>query len=195
LIEFDKSFYSPTEKSAAYVLRKVSSRNQCKLEAKRSGKLFSILESTFQEFSEQQERFTEVIRANLDILFIELVRHSQNANAISDGKNSYVQERLEDFFELLRMHISVTKQVAEYAKMLHLSTYQLNAITKTTVGKTCSELINEYIILESRRHLLATSNQVNAIALQLGYEDVSYFIRFFKNHTGCSPETYRQNFR
>lgn len=195
LIEFDTGFYSPPEKSAAYVLRKVSSKNHCKLAVKSSGKLFSILDSIFQEFSGQQERFMDVIKANLNILFIELVRQSRNSDAITNQRNSYAVERLDELLELLHTHVSVTKQVAEYAKMLHVSQYQLNAITKTTVGKTCSELINEYIILESRRHLLATSNQVNAIALHLGYEDVSYFIRFFKKHTGYSPEAYRQNFR
>jgi AraC-like DNA-binding protein len=79
--------------------------------------------------------------------------------------------------------------------MLNLSNYQLNAITKTTLGKTCSEVIDEYIILESKRNLLATSNQVTQIAFHLGYEDVSYFIRFFKKHTGYSPEAFRNNFR
>jgi AraC family transcriptional activator of pobA len=194
LIEFDAGFYSPTEKSA-HVLRKVSSRNHCKLEAKRSRKLSAVLDSIFQEFTQQQDRFTEIIHANLHILFIELVRQSQDSDAVNDERNSYAQERLDDFLELLQTHIAVTRQVAEYAKMLHLTPYQLNAITKATVGKTGSELINEHIILESRRHLLATTNQINAIALQLGYEDVSYFIRFFKKHTGHSPESYRQNFR
>jgi AraC family transcriptional activator of pobA len=195
LIEFDAGFYSPPEKSAGYVLRKVSSRNHCQLDAKRSGKLFSILESIFQEFAGQQERFTEVIKANLDILFIELLRQSRNPLTANDDKKTYAQERLDELMELIQTHIYVTKQVAEYAKMLHLSSYQLNAITKTTLGKTCSELIDEYVILESKRHLLATSNRVNAIALQLGYEDVSYFIRFFKKHTGSSPEAFRQNFK
>ncbi|MBL7932446.1 MAG: AraC family transcriptional regulator, partial [Bacteroidia bacterium] len=73
--------------------------------------------------------------------------------------------------------------------------YQLNSITKSLLGKTCSEIINEQIILEARRYLLATSNQVNQIAYQLGYEDVSYFIRFFKKHTGHSPDSFRQNFK
>jgi YesN/AraC family two-component response regulator len=27
------------------------------------------------------------------------------------------------------------------------------------------------------------------------YEDVSYFIQFFKKHTGHTPEMFRQNFR
>jgi len=79
--------------------------------------------------------------------------------------------------------------------MMHLSAYQLNAITKTALGKTSSELINEWIILESKRNLLATTNQINQIAFQLGYEDVSYFIRFFKKHTGYSPEAFRANFK
>jgi AraC-like DNA-binding protein len=78
--------------------------------------------------------------------------------------------------------------------MLHLSPYQLNAITKSMLGKTCSELIHEYIILGSKRQLLATSNQVSQIAYQLGYEDVSYFTRFFRKHTGLSPEAFRHHF-
>jgi AraC-like DNA-binding protein len=78
--------------------------------------------------------------------------------------------------------------------MMNLSSYQLNAITKKTLGKTCSQLINEYILLEAKRYLLATSEQVNQIADHLGYEDVSYFIRFFKKNTGHSPEAFRYNF-
>jgi AraC-like DNA-binding protein len=79
--------------------------------------------------------------------------------------------------------------------MLNLSSYQLNAIVRATLGKTCSELIIEYILLESKRYLLATSHQVTQIAYHLGYEDVSYFIRFFKKHTGYSPEAFRNNLK
>lgn len=76
---------------------------------------------------------------------------------------------------------------------MNLSVYQLNAITKATLGKTSSSIINDYVVLEAKRHLLATSLQVNQVAYQLGYEDVSYFIRFFKKHMGCSPQAFREN--
>jgi YesN/AraC family two-component response regulator len=66
---------------------------------------------------------------------------------------------------------------------------------KTSVGKTVSDLINDQIILEAKRHLIATPAQVKEIADQLGYEDPSYFIRFFKKHTGYSPDTFRKNFK
>jgi AraC-like DNA-binding protein len=106
-----------------------------------------------------------------------------------------MQQRLEEFLELIETHIASHKQVSEYAQMLSLSTYQLNAITKTTLGKTCSQLIDDTLILGAKRYLLATSNQITQIAYLLGYEDISYFSRFFKKHTGYSPEAFRQNFR
>ena len=85
--------------------------------------------------------------------------------------------------------------MSQYADLLNLSPYQLNAITKASVGKTVAQLIDEQIILEAKRYLLATPNQVKDIAWDLGYEDVSYFIRFFKKHTGLSPDAFRKNFR
>jgi AraC-like DNA-binding protein len=106
-----------------------------------------------------------------------------------------MQQRLEDFLELIETHMASHKQVSYYAQMLNLSLYQLNAITKTTLGKTCSQLMDEAVILEAKRYLLATSQQINQIAFDLGYEDISYFSRFFKKHTGYSPEAFRQNFR
>ncbi|WP_409994868.1 helix-turn-helix domain-containing protein [Chitinophaga pinensis] len=51
------------------------------------------------------------------------------------------------------------------------------------------------MILEARRQLRATTEQINNIAFRLGYEDVSYFIRFFKKHTGYTPDAFRQNCR
>lgn len=195
LMGFNTDFYSPSEQEANQVLRKVSHKNYCQLNSDRLKKVFSVLDNIFQEYFEKRERYKEVIKSNLRIFFIELVRQSNNPTNLSKRENSYSQERLEELLELLRTHIATNKKVAKYADMLHLTTYQLNAITKETLGKTCSQLINEQIVLEAKRHLLATSNQVNQIAYNLGYEDISYFIRFFKKHTGYSPEAFRQNFK
>jgi AraC-like DNA-binding protein len=193
LIEFRPDFYHPHDKVSNQPLRKASATNLHPLDADRFNKLFPLLTYIFQEYTEKQEGHREVIKANLGIFFIELVR--QNSKAPSSHGSQYAQERLEEFLGLLETHIASQKQVAQYGEMMNLSAYQLNAITKATLGKTCSELINEHIILEAKRYLLATSNQVNQVAYHLGYEDVSYFIRFFKKHTGHSPEAFRHNFR
>lgn len=194
LIQFKKDFYLTNEKDSRILLRKASSKNQQQLDNKTFNKLYSILKVIFEESIDKDENYTEVIKANLKILFIELVRYQQKNENDTDSTVTLNQQRLDDFMELLDEHISKIKQPAVYAKMLNLTPYQLNTITKTALSKTSSEVINEQIILESKRYLLSTSNQVKEIAYHLGYEDTSYFIRFFKKHTGLSPEAFRSNF-
>lgn len=195
ILQFNQDFYYPSEKTSGQLLRKASNKNNCQLDDQRIKKLLTILNTIFQEYTEKQEGFYEIIKANLGIFFIELVRLRQNKTAPSKGETLYSQQRMEELLTLIETNLSTQKQVSAYASMLNLSTFQLNAITKTTLGKNCSDLINDLIILESKRYLLATSNQVNQIAYHLGYEDVSYFIRFFKKHTGLSPEAFRNNFK
>jgi AraC family transcriptional activator of pobA len=192
LMGFRTGFYE-NDKIFNQLLRKAGNWNHYKPDVSSFKRLLVLVNYIFQEYSHKQESYAEVIKANLTIFFIELVR--QNSKNVSRNVNIYAQERLDEFLSLLESNVSTDKQVSQYADKLHLSGYQLNAMTKAMLGKTCSELISEYIILESKRYLLATSNQVNQIAYHLGYEDVSYFIRFFKKHTGYTPEAFRHNFK
>lgn len=195
LMEFKSDFFSTRDNESSHQLRKLTKTNYCQVDTHTFKKLFLLLTYVFQEYKDKQEGYEEVIKANLNIVFIELQRHRKSKNSTSKKSSSYAQEKLDELLELLETFVTNHKRAIEYAAMMNLSTYQLNAITKTTLDKTCSELIDERIILESKRYLLATSNQVNQIAYQLGYEDVSYFIRFFKKQTGFTPEAFRQNFR
>lgn len=192
LMQFSTNFYFPHDKVSNGLLRKAGNINHYQPGEARFKKLLMLLADIFEEYTDKRENYQEVIKANMGIFFIGLSR--ERANSPSDSVNGYHQEKLEKFSALLETHVFKHKQVAQYAEMLNLSAYQLNTITKATFGKTCSELIDDYIILEAKRYLLATANQVNQIAYYLGYEDVSYFIRFFKKHTGHSPEAFRHNF-
>ncbi|OJV19724.1 MAG: AraC family transcriptional regulator [Dyadobacter sp. 50-39] len=195
LLEFDNSFYQPKNSITEQQWRKATGRNYCQVEEIRFKRLHTYLTNSLNELTLKQEGYNEAIKANMDLFFIEFVRQSQNPKQPSAGITTYIQERYEQLLRLLEANITDVKSVSEYAKLLNLSLYQLNAITKASVGKTTAELINEQIILEAKRYLLATPNQIKDIAWHLGYEDTSYFIRFFKNHTGQSPDAFRKNFK
>jgi len=196
LMQFKPDFYYPHDKLSGELLRSVSHKTFCQLNQNGFKKIHSILSGIHEEFKDKQDKYREIIKASLGIFFIELVRNRQHSkDAVPPASNAYQQERLEEFLGLLETNVAEHKEVSFYADQLNLSTFQLNAITKKLLGKTCSALIDEHIILQGKRQLLATSNQVNQIAHELGYEDPSYFIRFFKKHTGHSPEAFRHNFK
>jgi AraC-like DNA-binding protein len=194
LLEFDSSFYQPQCTLMDQRWKKAIHKNHCQVEENRFIKLLSLLTSVFTEFTLKQEGYAEAIKAYLDIFFIEYIRQSRDPKQTPGNGSSYTQDRFEELLALLEAKITEVKHVSHYAELLHLSPYQLNAITKASVGKTTAELINEQVILEAKRYLLATPNQIKDIAYHLGYEDVSYFIRFFRKHTGHSPDGFRKNF-
>ena len=195
LMEFDLSFYQPKNTLTEHRWKKALSKNYCDVDAARFRKLHTHLAAVFDEYSSKQEGYLEAITANLDLFFIEYIRQSLDPARIAKTRSGYIQERFEELARLLETNIASMKSVSQYADLLSLSSYQLNAITKAAVGKTVSDLINEQILLEAKRHLLATPNQIKEVADHLGYEDVSYFIRFFKKQTGQSPEAFRKNFK
>lgn len=194
LIAFDSNFYSPNEKLKKEIFLTVSRNNYYKLKTETYKKLIPVLNYIFSEYSNKKVLFRENIKANLDLLFIELFRQTKNSD-IQTKNNSYSIKLLENLLELIDIHFYNNKQVTYYAEELNITIYQLNSITKKTLGKSCSQLINERIILEAKRNLTATSNQINEISFHLGYDDTSYFIRFFKNKTGLTPENFRQSFK
>lgn len=194
LLECNPRFYQATGKEAVHRVRKAWSKGHCKLPNKGFDNLYEILRNIYNEYVGREEGFLDAIKAHLDLFFIEFIRHSPDPKGNPSNTNPYLLERLEEFQDLLEKHVAENKQVSYYVQRMNLSAYQLNEVTRSTLGKTASEMINDHILLEARRYLLATTNQVKWVADILGYEDVSYFIRFFKKHTGLTPEAFRAKF-
>jgi transcriptional regulator GlxA family with amidase domain len=49
--------------------------------------------------------------------------------------------------------------------------------------------------VENARHLLGTTRRsIKTISYDVGYDDASFFARLFRQHTGSSPNAYRQQF-
>ena len=194
LLEFNSEFYQLNERGTSQVLRQATHTNLCRMDTKAFTKLHAVLSYIAEEYQEQREGYQQIIKSNLDIFFIEFLRQRKQHDRPAAG-SAYEQEKLQQFLEQLEKNARTQKQVSEYADAMNMSVYQLNNVTKTTLGKTASNVINDHVILEAKRYLLATSEQVSQIAYHLGYEDPSYFIRFFKKHTQHTPEAFRSNFK
>ncbi|HMQ76215.1 MAG TPA: helix-turn-helix transcriptional regulator [Flavobacteriales bacterium] len=194
ILQFKADFLATAEQGARLVLRRAGHIEVFHTDPKRYDALLFLLDRIARAYASRQEGHLHIARAYLGAFLADLVLHAPAMVPVSEAKG-YTQERLEELLELIETHVYDTKEVGAYAKLMHLSTFQLNAIAKAGTGRTCSELITDQIILEAKRYLLATTEQVAQVADRLGYDDPSYFIRFFKKHTGHTPEGFRQKSR
>ncbi|MBB6369563.1 helix-turn-helix domain-containing protein [Chryseobacterium shigense] len=96
------------------------------------------------------------------------------------------------FRKLITSEIQNLHSVKEYADLLSVSPNHLNKSVKNVTGKTASEIINESLLMEAKALLSLSHLSVSEIAFALGVDDVSYFSRFFRKHSGVSPSDYRK---
>lgn len=81
-----------------------------------------------------------------------------------------------------------------YADLLNISTKHLNRVVKYTLNKTASELIAERLILETKRLIVHSGNDLLQISDSLKFSEYSYFSKFFKLKTGLSPSVFRKKY-
>jgi AraC-like DNA-binding protein len=85
------------------------------------------------------------------------------------------------------------RHVEFYARKLELSAKRLNEITRETAGLTVTQMIHKRLLLEAKRELITQDMTIQMISDNLGFENASYFARFFKNHEGISPTQFTQH--
>lgn len=97
------------------------------------------------------------------------------------------------FRKLLEIAYIKNWSVATYAQKLNISTKTLNNSVKSKTGRTTLQLINDRVILEAKRKLSHSTAFVNEIGFDLGFEDPSYFVKFFKKHVHLTPSEFRKS--
>jgi len=96
------------------------------------------------------------------------------------------------FKDLLEVNYKNQKQVNYYAKQLIISEKRLNLATTKVLGKSPKELIDERVLLEAKRILAHTTESIKEIAYQLGFEEPTNFIKYFKKHSSITPTEFRE---
>lgn len=100
--------------------------------------------------------------------------------------------RVLELLALIDKNSYTYKHVDFYADKLSLSSKRVNQLTQKHLKKTVTQLIHDKLITDAKRRLIYSSCSVKNIALELGFKDVGYFCRFYKNVTSISPQKYRE---
>jgi len=131
-----------------------------------------------------------IIQSRLHIILALLKRwYTDSYQTASTEKNGRL---IQSFLSLLEGHYQQQSSVAFYAEKLHVTASYLNNVCKKESGQTAGEQIRDRILLEAKRMLTLTNEDIKEIAYGLGFNDTSYFSRFFKKYTNQTPITFRK---
>lgn len=146
-----------------------------------------VLAHMLAEYQQQRPWRLEMLRADLRAVLIHLSRLCQQQYTTPTPEPTL----LEKFTALVETHYPARHRVAQYAELLHLSPGHLNERVRQLSGQPALAHIRARLVLEAKRYLFHTSLSAAEISFALGFDDPSYFGRFFRRDTGHSPAAYR----
>jgi len=93
--------------------------------------------------------------------------------------------------QLVEQHFIKWRSIGQYAELLGITAKHLTEVIKTETGQTALQILHDRLLLESQYLLKHSTQSIKECAYQLGFDTSSYFTRFFKTHSGISPQDYR----
>ncbi|NLR58281.1 helix-turn-helix transcriptional regulator [Chitinophaga polysaccharea] len=170
------------------IIQNLHNGHEISLDATAMRHIKDTMQHMVAEYHAQDTWHNSMLIAYLQVLLIFLSRlyNEQFQDAVQPGR-----ELLKHFTALVEQHYRDLHEVAAYASLMNISAGHLGDTIREQAGKTAIAYIHDRVLLEARRLLFHTDHSIKEIAYELGFEDASYFNRFFKRLGGQTPLLYR----
>lgn len=136
---------------------------------------------------------SQLVLCQLKAFFIGFHEYLQrNPQYRPDEVKSYrVRELFNRFMMLLERDYKISRDVNYYAEKMNISSKYLTNIVNQVTGHTPKTIIDQYVILQLKLHLKRSTQSIKEMAWEFHFADVSFFCRYFKKHTGLTPQQIR----
>lgn len=126
-----------------------------------------------------------------ELLHLFFLLYSQVPYQRSSQEYGDITEKLKLVLQFIQEHYQQGITVKELAELCHFSEYHFMRFFKRHMNMTSIEYLNQYRLEMASRQLAETNLSVTSIALESGFNNISYFNRVFKRKFGVTPMEYR----
>ena len=137
---------------------------------------------------------SQLVHCQLKAFFIGFHEYMQrNPDYRPDEVKSYrVRKLFNLFMRLMERDYKLSRDVNYYASQMNITPKYLTNIVRQVTDHTPKAIIDQYVILQIKTQLQRTSQSVKEIAWEYHFADASFFCRYYKKHTGLTPQQERK---
>ena len=101
------------------------------------------------------------------------------------------EELMREFLVLVEQNCRQERSLAFYAGLLSVTPKHLSASIKRTSGLRGTQWINHLLVLNIKRTLRTSPMSVQQVSDYYSFSNPSFFVKYFKKHTGMTPRRYK----
>ena len=138
----------------------------------------------------QQQAIVKNLLHNL-LLLAERELRKQGLPEIKKGADF---EYTQLFRDALDSQFRELRSVSGYARQIHVSEKRLTQATAQILGRTPKQLIDDRVMLEAKRLLVHSERAIKDISFELGFDEPTNFIKYFRKHSKITPTEFREKY-
>lgn len=156
--------------------------------------LLAHIASIVQLFENQTSGYEIRIKALLLLMLSELSAEEGRTCDRSEAviADSVKVARLKTIILYMHNHFQQKITISELASLIPMSEGQFNRFFKTMTRTTPIEYLNAYRINKAAEQLLLSDRKISTVAMDVGFDNLSYFIKVFRKTMKCSPSEFRK---
>jgi len=146
----------------------------------------------YQQQTEKRAYCENIIEGLISVLFSYLLQNYQDTVDFSQ-EITQREQRLAQVLDHLSVHYREASLTGT-AKLFSMSPSYLSSSLRKFTGHTFSQILRMNRMRRAAELLIQSDLKLEAICEQIGYQDVTQFIRYFKNEYHCTPHVYRKEY-
>ena len=97
----------------------------------------------------------------------------------------------QEFLNMVLRYYTKEHNVSFYAEKLGLTFSLFLDIHQKSDRRDSQEILTQTIIIDAKAQLKGTNREIKNIAMDLGFNNLSFFNKFFRRNVGMTPQEYR----
>lgn len=150
----------------------------------------TIIEELIQHVYEPSFNQSLTLKLTVGLLLTELMNHPEDIEAYTG--NSYEKILSGTVLKYIDLHYQ-EGSLSQLAKSLHQPDYKICKIIKKHTGFTFKQLVQKVRLQHAARLLKTTRMPVVEVMEKVGYDNITYFYKIFKETYHMTPKQYREN--
>lgn len=168
-------------------------QNPIKQQNEHEIKIQESFEEIYRLIEERPVGYELTLKAHLFYIFGEFVQCGHYDNPLKAvKKNSNAAEHIKSTINYIQNNYQEDITIQMLAEHMSVSQGHFCRLFKQYTMKTPIQYINHYRLSKAMELLQTTDRKILDVALDTGFNSLSYFIDVFRENLGCTPSKYRR---
>lgn len=154
-------------------------------------KILALIHKAWAAVAQEPDDYENETRYILSKAFRKLCKNCIQPNAAQSAQGRVDAERIRTMLLFIEEHLSQELSTAEIAKSVSISESVCLRCFHKMLGTTPIQYVKQRRLSKAAELLRSSSMTAKTVALECGFQDVSYFTKAFREKMGCTPKEYR----